>query len=70
MTTAATQRRAERFVIRGKTGYLSITAGHERINTVADVQQAWVFHTLEKALSTARELTALMGYRHDVMQVH
>ena len=59
----------ERYVIRVNNGYLSLAAGHERINAVADVGEAWVFHTHEKALSTARELTVLMGHRHDVLQV-
>ena len=69
MSTTSLPHRPERYVIRVNNGYLSLTGGHERISAVADVGDAWVFHTHEKALSTARELTVLMGDRHDVWQV-
>lgn len=35
--------------------------------SVADVSQAWVFHTHERAVTTARELTRLMGRLHEVV---
>ena len=57
----------ERYAISVVDGYLSIGSRDERISTVADASQAWVFHTHEKAVRTARELTRLMGRLHEVV---
>lgn len=57
----------ERYAISVVDGYLSIASLDQRISTVADASQAWVFHTHERAVTTARELTRLMGRLHEVV---
>jgi hypothetical protein len=59
----------ERCVISVVDGYLSIAARDQRISTVSEASKAWVFHTHEKAVTTARELARLTGRLHEVVQL-
>ena len=60
----------ERYVIKAIDGYLGLDRGTHGIDIVADVSQAWWFHTHEKAVTTARQLSALRGRLLDVMRLN
>jgi len=57
-------------LIKAIDGYLRLDRSSRGIYTVADMSQAWWFHTHEKAVVTARQLIALRGCVLDVMRLN
>jgi hypothetical protein len=59
----------ERYAISTPNGFLAIAGEDERITTVDDLGRAHVFHTHEKAVTTARQLSLLMGRIYEVVKL-
>ena len=59
----------ERYAITVVDGYVGLAGTDEHIQTVSDPSQAWVFHTHEKAVLTARQLTSIRGRLHEVVRL-
>jgi len=63
---AQPERYALRALVQGH--YLGI-ASNERIEEVEDPQRAWIFHTHDRAVATAREIAATFGQAVDVVKL-
>jgi len=50
-------------------GYVALEPSSQLLTLVVDPCQAFVFHTHEKAVRVARELTALSGLGYEVLRI-
>ena len=62
-------RHPERYAITMVDGYVGLAGTDEHLQTVNDPSQAWVFHTHEKAVLTARQLANIHGRLHEVVRL-
>lgn len=69
MAAPGNARRPERYGIAVIDGWLAVNRCDQSIELVRDLDQAWLFHTHEKAVRTARQLTTLQGRSHDVVRL-
>jgi hypothetical protein len=53
----------------GDQGFLGVAGGDEHIEQVADAQQAWTFHTHERAVAAAKQIKAVYGQPVDVVKL-
>ena len=63
---------SERYALResGKPHYLAIAEGDQLIQRVSDPAQAWAFHTHERAVSAAKEISQVYGQPVDVVKLN
>lgn len=61
----------ERYALRADSagGYLAVADQDGHIATVSSSDQAWQFHTHQKAVQTARHITRVMGTPVDVVKL-
>ena len=60
----------ERYAIAaGTNGYVALDPRDDLITLVPDPGHAFVFHTHEKAVRVARELSALSGFGYEVLRL-
>ena len=62
----------ERYALRDseQPHYLAIAEGDQLIRRVSDPTQAWAFHTHERAVSAAREISQVYGQPVDVVKLN
>ena len=62
----------ERYALRDseQPHYLAIAEGDQLIRRVRDPAQAWAFHTHERAVSAAREISQVYGQPVDVVKLN
>jgi hypothetical protein len=62
---------AERYCLRdsSQSHYLAIADGNQLIERVSDPSHAWAFHTHERAVSAAREISLVYGQPVDVVKL-
>jgi len=62
----------ERYALRDseQPHYLAIAEGDQLIRRVSDPAQAWAFHTHERAVSAAREISQVYGQPVDVVKLN
>lgn len=60
----------ERYALRALSegNYFGI-ASNERIERVANPEQAWIFHTHDRAVAAARDMAAIYGQPVDVVKL-
>jgi len=61
----------ERYALKtgGEEAFLAIAGGDEHIERVPDPRAAWTFHTHERAVAAARQITAVYGGPVDVVKL-